>query len=114
MLSLNLLLLLALLTITTVLATPFTSLRSSLPVDTPRPAPGFRHTNFHTELRRQYSLGLRSPPAQTGNVSTFTLEQPLDHFDRLNTGRYNQTYWVNTQYATQCTQRTPLPIPVCA
>ena len=62
------------------------------------PVPPHRHTNFHLELERQYSLGLRQRPEQTANVTQRSISQPLDHFDRLNTARYNQTYWVNTQY----------------
>ena len=58
----------------------------------------FRHTNFHTELERQYELGLRKRPAKSGEVQTMTITQPLDHFDRLNNGTYEQTYWVNEQF----------------
>ena len=58
----------------------------------------FRHTNFHTELERQYELGLRQRPVASGAVETHTITQPLDHFDRLNNGTYEQTYWVNEQY----------------
>ena len=58
----------------------------------------FRHTNFHTELERQYELGLRERPLASGEVQTLTITQPLDHFDRLNTATYEQTYWVNEQF----------------
>ena len=59
---------------------------------------GFRHSNFHTELERQYELGLRKRPLTSGQVQTLRITQPLDHFDRLNNGTYEQTYWVNEQY----------------
>ena len=58
----------------------------------------FGHTNFHTELERQYELGLRQRPSVSGNVQAFTITQPLDHFDRLNTATYEQTYWVSEQW----------------
>ena len=57
-----------------------------------------RHTNFHTELERQYELGLRKRPVTSGEVQTLTITQPLDHFDRLNNATYEQTYWVNEQF----------------
>ena len=70
---------------------------SASPPPSPSP-PRFRHTNFHTELERQYQLGLRTRPPTSGNVQTLTITQPLDHFDRLNNATYEQTYWVNEQY----------------
>jgi len=55
-------------------------------------------TNYHTVLEERYKLGLSVRPTLSGNVNSWTMEQPLDHFDRSNRATYNQSYWTNEQF----------------
>ena len=89
MLSLPVLLLLLTLFLTLTSASSLTRLSPSPSTpSTPTPSPPRSHprlhTNFHLELERQYAQGLRQRPQQTGNVTSHTISQPLDHLDHLN------------------------------